>query len=51
MEKYRNDSTRLKNQNHRAPGSYFVILVTLNRKNYFGEITGMQGFCAPTGSH
>ncbi|MDH5250699.1 MAG: transposase, partial [Cyclobacteriaceae bacterium] len=45
--KYRNDSTRLKNRDYGAPGSYFVTLVTLNRKNYFGKIVEMQDFVHP----
>jgi REP element-mobilizing transposase RayT len=36
--KYRNDSTRLNNRAYGANGSYFVTLVTKNRKNYFGNI-------------
>jgi putative transposase len=36
--KYRNDSTRLSNRDYGSNGSYFVTLITKNRKNYFGRV-------------
>jgi len=36
--KYRNDSTRLNNRDYGSNGSYFVTLITKNRKNYFGHV-------------
>jgi putative transposase len=37
--KYRNDSTRLKNWDYGSPGFYFVTICTKNREHYFGNIT------------
>ncbi len=48
--KYRNDSTRLNNRDYGANGSYFVTLITKNRKNYFGRVeryaAGTQDFAS-----
>lgn len=38
LNKYRNDSTRLNNRDYGANGSYFVTLITKNRKDYFGRV-------------
>ena len=36
--KYRIPSTRLKNWDYAAPGSYFITICTKDRQNLFGEI-------------
>ena len=38
QEKYRIHSTRLKNWDYSAKGSYFITICTQNREHYFGEI-------------
>ncbi len=46
MEKYQNkyriDTTRLKNHDYGANGFYFVTICTHNRENYFGNIAGAE---------
>ena len=37
--KYRIESTRLKNYDYSSNGAYFVTICTKNRQNFFGEIT------------
>ena len=36
--KYRIESTRLKNWDYSLPGCYFVTICTYHRKNFFGSI-------------
>ncbi len=38
QEKYRIHSTRLKNWDYSAEGSYFITICTQNREHYFGII-------------
>ena len=37
-EKYRSESTRLRNWNYSTPGIYFITICTLNHGNFFGRI-------------
>lgn len=40
--KYRIESTRLKNWDYRNNGAYFITICTANRKPYFGEIVVVE---------
>ena len=53
--KYRNESTRLKNWDYGSNGNYFVTICTKNMEHYFGDIArivpivpfvGMQNFAS-----
>ena len=54
--KYRNDSTRLKDRDYGPSGFYFVTICTQNRENYFGHIewvhnVGTQNFASQHDGH
>jgi REP element-mobilizing transposase RayT len=38
QNKYRSESTRLKNWDYSKPGAYFITICTAKMKNFFGEI-------------
>lgn len=38
LNKYRNETTRIKNFDYGSNASYFITINTLNQKNFFGEI-------------
>ncbi len=43
QNKYRSETTRLKNHDYGADGWYFITICTHNRENYFGQIVmGIQ---------
>lgn len=42
QNKYRSETTRLKNHDYGADGWYFITICTHNRENYFGEIFETQ---------
>jgi len=38
LNKYRNESARLKGYDYSSPGAYFTTICTKDRKHYFGNI-------------
>ncbi len=48
--KYRGQTTRLKNWNYRSPAAYFITIVTKNRFPYFGEIADGQMLLSEIGN-
>jgi REP element-mobilizing transposase RayT len=49
QNKYRVESTRLKNWDYRNPGAYYVTICTKDRKYYFGDIIDEKMVLSPIG--